>query len=78
MKQTLTCKRPDRDFPKLTCGYPLPCPYHTVSINLENHDTTIDIPVEVDGNYGVLTLPVKDDLPVGRLCDIARALRKKK
>ncbi len=23
------CQRPDRDAPKLVCGYPLPCPWHT-------------------------------------------------
>ena len=22
------CQKPDRDEPKLKCGYPLPCPYH--------------------------------------------------
>ena len=27
-----TCQHPDRDVPKLTCGYPLPCPWHTVRI----------------------------------------------
>ena len=26
------CKQPDRHQPKLTCGYPLPCPYHTILI----------------------------------------------
>jgi hypothetical protein len=25
-----TCESPDRDSPKLKCGYPIPCPYHTV------------------------------------------------
>lgn len=28
----LTCRAPDRDQPKLVCGYPLPCPFHTVII----------------------------------------------
>lgn len=28
----LTCQQPDRDAPKLTCGYPLPCPWHTAVI----------------------------------------------
>lgn len=22
------CQAPDRDVPALTCGYPLPCPFH--------------------------------------------------
>jgi len=25
----LYCKQPDRDVPGITCGHPLPCPYHT-------------------------------------------------
>lgn len=25
-----TCRQPDRDVPKLVCGYPLPCPHHTL------------------------------------------------
>lgn len=29
-----TCKAPDRDVPKLVCGYPLPCPFHTAMIDL--------------------------------------------
>lgn len=27
------CQKPDRHVPKLTCGYPLPCPYHTVIVD---------------------------------------------
>ncbi len=27
------CKRPDRQEPRLKCGYPLPCPYHTIEVN---------------------------------------------
>jgi hypothetical protein len=27
------CKHPDCDVPKLVCGYPLPCPHHTVIID---------------------------------------------
>lgn len=30
---TSTCARPDRDVPGLECGYPLPCPHHTVVVN---------------------------------------------
>ncbi len=25
-----TCLRPDRDEPRIVCGYPHPCPHHTV------------------------------------------------
>lgn len=28
------CSKPDRDNAKLTCGYPLPCPFHTVIISV--------------------------------------------
>lgn len=28
--KTIVCTQPDRHAPKLTCGYPLPCPHHTV------------------------------------------------
>ena len=28
-----TCQKPDRDEPGLVCGYPLPCPHHTVVID---------------------------------------------
>lgn len=27
-----TCTKPDRDVPALQCGYPLPCPHHTVRV----------------------------------------------
>lgn len=30
------CNHPDRHEPKLKCGYPLPCPYHTVIIDPPN------------------------------------------
>lgn len=26
----LVCERPDRHEPRIKCGYPLPCPHHTV------------------------------------------------
>ena len=26
----LVYRQPDRDVPKIECGYPLPCPHHTV------------------------------------------------
>jgi len=28
------CKKPDKDVPGIICGYSLPCPYHTVTIDL--------------------------------------------
>lgn len=41
----LTCKHPDNDCPKLICGYPLPCPWHTAIINLGSKPPTITIPI---------------------------------
>ncbi len=29
-KKVEFCTSPDRHVPKIKCGYPLPCPYHTV------------------------------------------------
>lgn len=34
MKSNSRCQRPDRDAPKLRCGYPLPCPHHTVVLDI--------------------------------------------
>lgn len=42
---TLVCDRPDRDVPGLKCGHPLPCPYHTVTIDTTAEPVaTITIP----------------------------------
>jgi len=30
------CNKPDRDVSGIMCGHPLPCPYHTVEIDLSN------------------------------------------
>ena len=43
-----TCRHPDRDCPKLLCGYPLPCPWHTVIINMEKSPPTVEIPITSD------------------------------
>jgi len=26
------CEQPDRHVPRIKCGYPLPCPHHTVFV----------------------------------------------
>lgn len=47
MKQEM-CKKQDIDVPNLICGYPLPCPYHTVNIDLSVKPVpTITYPVTV-------------------------------
>lgn len=38
-----TCRHPDRDEPKLMCGYPLPCPHHTVVLDLAAQTMTIPL-----------------------------------
>jgi hypothetical protein len=48
MSEHLTCRHPDRDCPKLICGYPLPCPYHTVTLDLGADPPTVTIPVTSD------------------------------
>jgi len=42
------CNGPDRDFPDMKCGYPLPCPYHTVKINLDSSPPSLTIPITAD------------------------------
>ena len=46
--RTRTCRHPDRDCAKLMCGYPLPCPWHTVIVDLQADPPTVTIPVTSD------------------------------
>lgn len=40
------CQKPDHDIPGIVCGHPLPCPYHTVTIELNAKPVpTITYPV---------------------------------
>ncbi|VVB55213.1 Uncharacterised protein [uncultured archaeon] len=43
--KVLTCNQPDRDVPGIICGYPLPCPHHTVTITSQR----ITIPIHSPG-----------------------------
>lgn len=36
LKKTGHCTQPDRHVASLVCGYPLPCPYHTVILSEEH------------------------------------------
>lgn len=58
-----TCRHPDRDEPRMMCGYPLPCPHHTAVINLA--EQTVTIPLASDA----MKSPMREH--VG---DIGRAL----
>ena len=65
-----TCRHPDREVPKLMCGYPLPCPHHTVIIHADKDPVTVEIPASSD----VLKSPAAR----GRIGDIARAFEKER
>ena len=43
------CQHPDRDEPRLVCGYPIPCPHHTLEVDASfmddvdvAHDAVLD------------------------------------
>lgn len=60
-----TCQQPDRHEPGLTCGYPLPCPWHTVTPQPQTGRITLP-------EHARVTPPVR-----ARLHEIARALKGK-
>lgn len=37
----MNCCRPDRNEPKLRCGYTLPCPYHTAILDVSKRRTLL-------------------------------------
>ena len=47
MSGRLLCKQPDRDVPKIECGHPLPCPYHTLVIEADSMEQAVDKVVSV-------------------------------
>lgn len=59
-----TCRHPDRDCPKLMCGYPLPCPHHTIIIDKD----AVHIPLDSD--------VLKSERATQRVGDVAKAVRK--
>jgi len=62
----LSCQKPDVDSPKLVCGHPLPCPHHTVIIDVPRQQ--IAIPVSPNSRFVIF-----DRFP-GKLADILGAL----
>ena len=40
-----TCQHPDHDCPGLKCGYPLPCPYHTIIVDTTREPTQVTTPI---------------------------------
>jgi hypothetical protein len=67
MSEHLTCRHPDRDQPKMMCGYPLPCPYHTAVIR-DGDPPTVTIPVTSDA----MKSPARE-----RLGSVARVVTRK-
>lgn len=62
--RAMRCERPDRDVPKLVCGYQLPCPHHTAII---------------DAAAGTVAIPGRSQTPpllARRLREIGRAMKK--
>jgi hypothetical protein len=49
-----TCTKPDHDVPSIICGYPLPCPWHTVVIDAAAGDVTIPLASGAIGQEGRL------------------------
>lgn len=49
--RTIRCMQPDRDVPRLTCGAPLPCPYHTYIADLTTTPPTVTVPVTAKKRY---------------------------
>lgn len=59
------CKEPDVDVPGTECGHPLPCPRHTLLIDIDRKPPILIVPVTA-------TDLLEDS---GRLAAIARAVR---
>ena len=68
MVEHLTCEQPDRDCPKLMCGHPLPCRWHTAIIHAEHSPPTVEIPVTATGAL----------LSRKKLAEVAEVIRKEK
>ncbi len=60
------CNHPDRHVPSIECGYPLPCPHHTVTIDVSSNRTIIP------HLSRAAKAPIRN-----RVKELSRALRKK-
>lgn len=65
--QQLSCKSPDRHDARMVCGYPLPCPFHTLVADVREQTVTVPI-----GSGDHITIPAES---AGRVGDITKALR---
>lgn len=63
----MCCKHPDRDEPRLTCGYPLPCPHHTLIGDVAQQTVSVPLTAGV-----VVTLPAAS---AGRVGSVVQALK---
>ncbi len=44
-KKQLRCEKPDRHVAELVCGWPLPCPWHTVTIDTTSQPPELRVPI---------------------------------
>lgn len=82
-QSTGTCEKPDVDNTKLVCGYPIPCPHHTVVVNEKSISPLVGRYSSVfsPGNVKVPPLKMKHrfylSIPVnGRRCHLAKRNQK--
>ena len=52
----MECRNQDKDVPELACGHPLPCPHHTVRINIDKTVPTIEVPITQAKRINIRTL----------------------
>lgn len=62
------CNKPDRDVPRMKCGYPLPCPWHTATIDARAR--TISFPVVLPDGVGAVVLPVAPDSRLAAIVEV--------
>lgn len=64
----LYCNQPDRHEPRMKCGYPLPCLWHTITLDISSEPNRIIVPITSASG-------VKN---IKKLKKIAKALSRKK